>query len=198
MTWSRTDMCLGTNRTLTACIYNGCGDLAGSWPLGLVRHGIRVGGARDSAAWGSRETNVGVEVKGTLRRARSWIPESFESLRSSARSSSNGRRFGGAAMVIMALTLPYARPLVCDTPGYESARAVTAMAGHASPHAIHAQPVGCPSCDTSMDCCLVPVGLTSGRVEGLTSFDHIAPEPAPPVRTPSSAPFSPLTPPPKV
>jgi hypothetical protein len=121
--------------------------------------------------------------------------ESFESLSSLAKSDSIGHRFGGAAMIIVALALPYASPLVCDTPDYESSTASTSGADHTS---IHSQPPGCGSCDTPMDCCVIPVGPTADRLDHVRLFEHPAPEPAAPALAPSSTAFTPLTPPPKV
>lgn len=121
--------------------------------------------------------------------------ESSESLSASAKSSSSGRRFNVAVAVVAVLALPYARPLVCDIAGYESSHAATSMADYTS---IHAQPAGCGSCDTAMDCCVIPVGPTADQAAYVTLFEHPAPEPLTPALEPSSNSPTPLTPPPKV
>ena len=115
------------------------------------------------------------------------MPDTFASI---------GRRLGGglmSAMLIAALALPYARPLVCDAAGHE-ASTVSHLNHEAS---AGSQVTDAGPCHATMDCCVVPVA-PANRPDGLAFYQHPSTEPPVPVLTPLSNATSPLTPPPKV
>lgn len=113
------------------------------------------------------------------------------------------RGTGASAVILMALTLPYARPIVCSASGHDVIHAPghgehrgneIQRAGHAS-----AGPRGAvdESCHESMDCCVVPAAPTIDRANRATPFQHPWRDSPAPARTPSSQTISPLTPPPR-
>lgn len=107
------------------------------------------------------------------------------------------RRLGGgmmSALLIAALALPYARPMVCDVADHE-ASVVTHLNHEAS---VGSQVTDERPCDAIMDCCVIPVAPAADRPYQIAIDLHPAMDRSAPARTPLSTATSPLTPPPRI